>query len=156
MRIVNAQSYLMEQELKERSEEEKLKSLAFYRELASDDPDTYEPKVAEILHSLASQCVGSDHEKGEQLYMEALEIRRRICAKNPEKYESAVAETARCLGMLHNEYNHYKTSVTYLLEALDNYRRCSQKRPRCLRARVGDDSVRLRHDIQPESTIHHL
>lgn len=130
MRIVNDQSYLMEQELKERSEEEKQKSLAFYRELASDDPDTYEPKVAELLQSLAMECSGDyADEECEQMFLEALDIRRRLSAKAPEQYEPAVAETARNLGMYYSLIERYKQCESYMQEALENYRRCAQRNP---------------------------
>ena len=91
-----------EQAKRERSKKETLKSVAFYREMAKDDPDTYEPKVAESLHHLATLYDCDEREESEPFLMEALEIRRRLCAKNPEKYESAVAETARFLGMGYN------------------------------------------------------
>ena len=95
----NYYNYREEQAKRERSKKETLKSVAFYREMAKDNPDTYEPKVAESLHHLATLYDYGDREESEPLYWEALEIRRRLCAKDPEKYESAVAETARCLGI---------------------------------------------------------
>ncbi len=129
MRIVNDQSYQIEQKLKERSEEEKRKSLAFYRELASDDPDTYEPKVAELLQSLAMEYDDCADEQCEQMFLEALDIRRRLRDKALEQYEPAVAETARNLGMYYGLIERYKKSEQYILEALENFRRCAQRNP---------------------------
>ena len=118
-------------------EQEQMKSIAFYKEKAKEDPDTYEPKVAELLNSLATQIGESDEERSEQLYLEALEIRRRLAAKNPEEYEPALAETARSIGLLNSNREYYKTSVKYLLEALKYYRRCVQREPETYEAVLG-------------------
>lgn len=118
-------------------EQEQMKSIAFYKEKAKDDPDTYEPKVAELLNSLATQIGESDNERSEQLYLEALEIRRRLAAKTPEEYEPALAETARSIGLLNSNREYYKTSVKYLLEALKYYRRCVQREPENYEAVLG-------------------
>ncbi len=123
MKIVNDQSYRMEQEQKERSEEETRKSLAFYSDLASNDPHTYDPKVAELLQSLAMEYDDCADKQCEQMFLEALEIRRRLRDKAPEQYEPTVAEITRNLGV------YYGLSEQYILEALENYLRCAQRNP---------------------------
>lgn len=91
--------------------------MAFYREMAKEDPDTYEPKVAEALHSLASLYGDDDRKESEQLFLEALDHYRRCSQRDPDTYEAELGMTLFVLGMIYHQNKHFITCEKYYLEA---------------------------------------
>ena len=94
-------------------------ALKIYRNLAEEDPFTYEPDVAITLNNLANlHNILKDFKKAEEFYTEALEINRSLAEKDLETYEPDVAMTLNNLGALYMNLKDFKKAEEFYTEAL--------------------------------------
>ena len=111
-------------------EDDMLKDLAKYRELASGDPDTYEPKVAELSREIGVKYHESDYYKtSEKYWLEALDNYRRCYQRDPDTYEPDLAMILFLLGGQCQMTKRYTKCGKYYFESLGIWKRLSAKDP---------------------------
>lgn len=106
-------------------------ALLLCRELAKNNPQAYEPDVAQTLNNLAIIYRETRRFKeSEAMYLEALGIRRRLALNNPKDYEPNMAQTLNNLANLYRDTRQfYESEVTYQ-EALEIRRRLARQNPK--------------------------
>lgn len=83
----------------EEAEELFLEALRIQRELAEENPETYEKELASICNDYGIFLKqGKRLEEAENLGREALEIRRSLTRSNPERHQTDLAESSEALG----------------------------------------------------------
>ena len=105
------------------------RALNGYKELAKDNPKTYEPYLASTLNNLAILYKNTQHvTESEQMYLEALESYRRLSKSKPERLPY-VAGTLNNLGLLYSDTQRFEESEAMYLEALKIRRRLAKTKP---------------------------
>jgi tetratricopeptide (TPR) repeat protein len=105
-------------------------SLAKYRQLADNNPQTYLPYVANTLNNFGN--LHSDQNQMEdayEAYEEALMIRRRLSEQNPPAHLPYVAMTLNNLGGLHSKQKRMNDALAAYDEALRTFRKLAEENP---------------------------
>ena len=107
-----------------------LKAYKKYRQLAKDNPDTYNPYLTNALENLAILHKNTNrHQEAETEYKDVLSIRQELAIKNPDTYRPKVAQTLNNLANLHYATNRHKEAEAEYNEALTTYRQLADKNP---------------------------
>ena len=115
------------------AEEEYNEALAFYRQLAETNIQTYLPYVASTLNNLAVlQFDQNNYGAAEEGYKEALMIRRQLAETNPQTYLPDVAMTLNNLANLQFNQNEYGVAEEGHKEALMIRRQLAKINPQTL------------------------
>jgi tetratricopeptide (TPR) repeat protein len=105
-------------------------ALKIYRDLATKNPDVYNPFVATTLNNLAVLERDENHnDKAREYHTEALEIRRALANTNPDVYKPDVAMTLNNLAVLERDENHNDKAREYHTEALEIRRALATTNP---------------------------
>jgi hypothetical protein len=95
--------YYYEQNQYKKSEIYLDRALAICHRLVQDNPQAYEPYMANTLNNLANLYRDTQRfSEGEEMFKEALAIRSRLAEANPRAYEPDVAMTLNNLAVLYN------------------------------------------------------
>ena len=122
--------YYQNQNIFKKAKELYTEALEIYRELAADNPSTYNPYVAMTLNNLANlHSDNNQYKLAEEEYTEALEIYRELADDNPSAYNPDVAMTLNNLANLHYNNNQYKLAEEGYTEALELYRELAADSP---------------------------
>jgi hypothetical protein len=98
-------------------------ALASYRRLAEGSPETYLPKVAQVLNKLAiSQADRNEFAAAQAGYNEAVAIYRHLAEANPEVYLPDVAQTLDNLATLQRDRKEFAAAQAGYNEAVAIYR----------------------------------
>ncbi len=98
--------------------------------LASNNPQTYEPDVAQTLNNLGNLYSNkNDYSKAKATYKRALKIRERLAVNNPQVYEPYVALTLNNLGNLYGQKNDYTAAEAAYKRALKIRERLAVNNP---------------------------
>ncbi|MFG2819560.1 tetratricopeptide repeat protein [Kitasatospora sp. NPDC048365] len=100
------------------------------RELAHEDPDTFEPELAASLSNLGAHLSGAGR-RAEALTAtgQAVEIRRRLAADNPDAFEPDLAASLTNLGAHLSGAGRRAEALTAAEQAVDIYRRLAHANP---------------------------
>jgi tetratricopeptide (TPR) repeat protein len=98
-------------------------ALKTYRQLEREDPQTYEPGLAQVLNNQGIFYKDLKRfEESELLLKEALQKRRKLAKDNPQAYKPGVAETLFNMGSLYLNVKRLDDCEHYYKEALELYR----------------------------------
>ena len=107
-----------------------MSALEICKQLATENPQAYEPDLASsygnlgVLYSDTNRLVES-----EEMYMSALEIRKRLAAENPRAYESDLAVSYVSLGSLYLDNNRLAESEEMYVAAKKVYKQLAKDNP---------------------------
>ena len=105
-------------------------ALKIRHRLAQQNPQAYEPDLAETLNNLANLYARTQSfKKSELMHLEVLEIYRRLVQENPQAYEPGVAMTLNNLATSYFNTQRFKESESMYLDALRIRRRLAQETP---------------------------
>ena len=107
-----------------------LEALAIRRNLAKENPATYQSDVAMTLSNLGTlYSAKNEQKKAENAYVEALAIRRKLAKENPRTYGTYVAATLNNLGNLYRGKNEQKKAMNAFEKALAIRRNLAKENP---------------------------
>jgi len=105
-------------------------ALKKYRQLASENPQTYLSNIANTLNNLGNlQRAKNEFGKAEQNFQEALAIKRQLATINPQKYLPNVATTLNNLAILESNKNEFVKAEQNFQEALKIMRQLAATNP---------------------------
>ena len=107
-----------------------LEALEMLRRLAKDNPQAYEPYLANALLDLGLLYQNAKRfQECEPVYQEALEVYRRLDRDFPQTYESKLVATMTMLARMYSDLDRYKESEQLHREALAINRRLAKNNP---------------------------
>lgn len=119
------------------AEESLGRALIIYKELAKEEPRTYDAHVAGTLNNLGDLFTDTKNfEKAEKHYVEGLKIFRELVDRDSETYEPSLAMTYSNIGNLYNSSKEFeKAEVCYKI-ALKIRRKLVKRDPSIYKPRV--------------------
>lgn len=107
------------------------KALKLYRQLAKEEPQTFNKEVTLALRNLgALQRRVRNPAKAEIFLQEALKIYRELAEQKPSVFNQDVAMTLNDLGMLQSDLRQLTEAESFFFEALKIFRELAEKEPR--------------------------
>ena len=128
-----------------RDSEDMLKeSLTISERLAAENPQAYEPNLAESYNYLALLYAGTQRLKeGEDMYKKSLAIRERLAKENPQAYEPALAESYNYLACLYGATERIKECIEMHRAAMAIYERLYKNTPEQYQSRLADGYLKF-------------
>lgn len=106
------------------------KALKLYRQLAKEEPQTFNKEVALALRNLgALQRRVRNPAKAEFFLQEALKIYRELAEQQPLVFNQDVAMMLNDLGMLQSDLRQLSEAESFFFEALKIFRELAEKKP---------------------------
>ena len=128
-----------------RDSEDMLKeSLTISERLAAENPQAYEPNLAESYNYLALLYGNTERLKeGEDMYKKSLAIRERLAKENPQAYEPALAESYNYLACLYGATERIKECIEMHRAAMAIYERLYKNTPEQYQSRLADGYLKF-------------
>jgi len=116
-----------------------LQALELREKLVLEEPDTYEPALAEVCGNLGNlyHAIGKNAQ-AEEYYMRSLKLREALADEDPEQYTPALANTCSNLGVFYHHRFCMEQAEKYYQWALALRNMLVQENPRRFRALQAD------------------
>jgi hypothetical protein len=119
-RLFEVATFLQEQNNFKDAKRYYTEALKLYRDLATKNPDVYNPDIAMILNNLAVLESDENHNKeARAYYTEALDSYIELAKPKPSVYKPFIANTLNNLALLEKDEKHNKEAREYYTEALE-------------------------------------